>query len=297
MNVEFFSQFDNQRLAAEYLAEKLFSESLSLLIGAGVSSKVGLPSWPELVRRCCEVTGIDSSAVKDESIGDFLYRVMDSVKRNRSEEEFKSIVWDQLYRDKSADLVEEPTPLLRALGALIIGSRRGSVNNIANLNFDSVLEWYLQLHGYVDQVVDRWPVELRASDITIFHPHGYLAFDDASKGAQTELVFDTKSVDRRLNPEKSPWTKLIHHLLLSRTFLSIGCSGEDYLVRAILTGVSDVTVGDKNIVGFWMCGPKFDEHVKGQLKDRLICPLSFDSFDDYPPFLYSICQHARDLAR
>src|ERR1035437_7294833 len=47
--------------------------------------------------------------------------------------------------------------LLIALGALLMGSKRGSVTEVLNVNCDDVLNWYLALHGFDTQVVTRLP--------------------------------------------------------------------------------------------------------------------------------------------
>ena len=58
-----------------------------------------------------------------------------------------------LYLDVNLNEEALRDPLLIALGSLMMGARRGNVKKVLTFNYDSLLEWYLSLHGLSTSVV------------------------------------------------------------------------------------------------------------------------------------------------
>src|SRR4029077_18270223 len=109
------------------------------------------------------------------SSGEEMFSRMELVRKLCSgDRAYLDLVSGALYIHFAPQNTGSAPDLLRTIGALAGASRHGSIKEIISLNFDCSLEWYLGLHGTVTQVVSRWPTVLGNSDVTVYHPHGYL---------------------------------------------------------------------------------------------------------------------------
>lgn len=274
--------------AAAYLAGLLRRGSLVLLLGAGVSAGIGLPTWEDLVSRCEAAVGISSSE------GDLMRR-MDAVRRRLDDrEEYKRVVRDSLYRDLSS-AGEYPDELLRrrmliALGALVMNSARGSVADVLTLNFDDVLEWYLHLHGYSTQTVTRLPSLIaNTADVRIMHIHGFLPLNDHFEASDWILLSHRELVSRLGDPTGS-WPVLITNTLQSRVLLAVGTSMNDMDIDVLLDKVSG-WVGGKRPIGYVLEREVGDDR-RAALAEVGVKSVSFKSYEEIPDFLLDICRRA-----
>jgi len=132
---------DNDELRTIELSKLLYDGKLALALGAGVSNFLGFPLWREQVHRICiEHYGV-SSINKDTTTKE-LTEAVDEIERDINNfENFNDLVKNTLYRnvDYLNDRNVIQNELLISLGALMMGSRRGSVNNVITYNFDDVL--------------------------------------------------------------------------------------------------------------------------------------------------------------
>jgi hypothetical protein len=282
--------------AAELLAATLRSGSLMLLLGAGVSAMMGLPSWAELVTRLSAVAGLDSTDLLGRSGGDFLEAV-DVIKRSFVGD-FQAALAEALYRDvMPRQGTDEAVYLerllsgssLMAIGALCMGSQRGSVSEVINLNFDDILETYLTIHGFVARVVTDLPsIAEVAADVTVYHIHGYLPSDPGQRG--TSLVLSADEYETRLAEDvSSPWNAFLLERLHSRVFLSVGTSMRDIDMRVALKRAAK-EVGDTRPLGFVL--GMHDEDDVARLRSRHLVPVSLGSWSEVTPFLLRICRYA-----
>ena len=169
-----------------------------------------------------------------------------------------------------------------------MGSRRGCIREVWTLNYDDVLEWHLRRHGFVSQVVTATPCLRRDTDVTIYHPHGYIPLE-AAEHADSEIVFDDRSYAKRGLGNDQPWRTAVQWALRSKVFITVGLSWNDGLLKGLLLE-SFEDIKDRP-TAFWFFGP-------GQAVDETDChrhnvaPLQFTSFDDYASFLLEICERA-----
>lgn len=279
--------------AAKILGSHLKSGSLALAIGAGTSSDLGLPNWFELVRRCMKEAEIDG-AIDENTPNDTLRSKMEQVE-NKKGKDYSKLVHDALYEgvEYSKEILKKE--LLIALGALLMGSRRGSVSQVFNFNFDNVLDWYLSLHGYTTQIVTDLPTLREDVDVTIYHPHGYLPKDADARSFSKFLVFSKYSYAEKLaNFETDLWIAEFRQVLRSKELLFVGLSGEDPIFDPLL--VRDLPMIQKRrYTGFWLFGPNVTEDRITEVKKRNVVPLRFDAYNQIPDFLFRVCQEAASL--
>jgi hypothetical protein len=279
---------DHHDDACTYLAEQLRRGSVALFLGAGVSKPLGLPNWKDLVTKCLVKAGItpEPDMFQDAQA---MRIAMDRVESGRPFHEYAELVRSALYDGVTLadNLIAQR--LLIALGALTMSSRRGSIRTVITLNFDDVLERYWYIHGYSWQVISALPALLLETDVTVYHPNGFLPSTDEWESSNF-VVFSESSFDQRLSLYKTEWRVLVTDVLMSRVGLFIGLSGDDPIIGPTLHDVK-VKIAGTRPTGFWMRGPS-PEKGDDYFLTRNVVPLNFDSFDKYPPFLFKICQAA-----
>jgi hypothetical protein len=282
-----------------HLAGHLRSGQVTLLLGAGVSMGLGLPSWGDLVCNCEAAAKVAVGDAEDTAEG-FMVR-MDIVRREVNDEErFLELVRIGLY---GAELVEEGTydvekltalPMLNALGALTMSSARGSVAEVYTLNFDDVLDWYLHLHGFRTQTICDLPTLVgAAADVRIFHMHGYLPLNEHHQNSETIVLTRRDFVKRLAEDSSAPWPALIAGNLLSKILLVVGTSMSDIDMAMLLERAKKVVAGTRTlgfVVGANMSAAKCDDIIEAGL-----VPITLASHEAVPVYLLSICQRAAEF--
>lgn len=322
------------------LASELKEGKLMLVLGAGASASVGLPSWIQLVNKCIEKHNAVNTAQQPielvkytDNLNDVLKRTS-SVKVSYEEEEFINLVKESLYEDLaqeeaplSKELVIErieelykthnekfllefikemssrvydskneyqnllKNELLIAIGALLMGTKRGSIAEVITYNFDDVLEWYLNLNGFVVDIVTDPLALTKNADVTIYHPHGFLPFSDEFSPGES-IVFDETSFNRRIgNTGDSPWRDRLRILLSTKKAIFIGLSGDDPTFGPSLERVQS-EVKDRDIIGYWFRKSPSNRDQEISDKNNKILPIYVDDYSDIPGFLLEITQMA-----
>ena len=145
-------------LCTTCLAQHLAAGTVGLMVGAGISHGMKLPLWWELVRDCRSLAGLDYAEITDKVGVQELRRAMDEVQCTvGSRAAYHDLVRTNLYANVATDETLLKQPLLVALGAMMMRSKRGACGEVVTLNFDDILERYLRINGYVAQVVRSLP--------------------------------------------------------------------------------------------------------------------------------------------
>jgi hypothetical protein len=284
---------DNKVYAARQLANYLKEGTLVLVTGAGASRGVGLPLWWQLVSRClAEVGDSRSTAVTEATSNKELRRLMEGIESGVDFARYREIVRRSLYHDVqySDSIIQQR--LLISFGALLMGSRRGKIRTVINFNFDDVLEWYLQVHGFETQTISKVPSLTKEVDVVVYHPHGFLPYRLPETLASDFLIFSEYSYDERLGEEKNPWIRLTKEALLGKVGLFVGLSGEDPIFGPLLVDVKG-QIGSQRPTGFWLLGP--GEINVAEFERRNVIPLQFESYEKIPGFLLKVCQYAAGI--
>jgi SIR2-like domain len=283
------------------LAGALREGQLSLLLGSGASQQLIQMSWHAIVNACSSEIAARQADRKGElepsftssSSGEEMFGRMELVRKLCGDDKaYLEVVGVALYAHFTPHHSNSAPDLLQAIGALAAASRQGSVKEIVTLNFDCSLEWYLGLHGTITQVVSRWPTVLGNSDVTVYHPHGYLPSSTEFGEKSEMIVFDAGEVDRQLSKD-TPWRQVFKQVMVSRYVLAVGLGGRDYLLRALLyDAMDDVSKQSDRPLGCWLCTESVDSATREQLRNRgFIAPAV--NRDEIPGLLMDICQEAR----
>jgi hypothetical protein len=293
---KFDSYTDKPRLVLGKLGPLLSAGSLTMFMGAGLSMSSGkYQNWPNLVRSCTSELNINlKKAIDDDEPIDNLLKYMSQVRQKlgNKENKYRELVNKNLNASAVLDYKDAANLLLMSVGALCMGSKRGSIKEVVTYNFDDLLEWYFALNGFVAQVVTDLPYLASDSDITVYHPHGFLPKLTTDKKSE-RFVFDQLSYDRTIGNEVDPWFTLCKQILLRKVAIFIGLSGEDPAMRTLVTRVNDVLKAEKQDrpVGFLL---NLDSKIENKeaLLERGVIPLGFKDYDAIYKFLFSICKKA-----
>jgi hypothetical protein len=304
-----FDYLMDEKEAVEVLAHSLLNGSLVLFLGAGVSLGASLPCWKCLIYSMREEKGMTI-----ENIGDTADKLqvaaneIETAFYPKDKPGFAELVRKCLYKEVELDESLLGEKGLLALGALMFGSRRGSVKRVVTLNFDCILEWYLSRFGHIQQVIFEPPAIEGCEDVRIYHPHGFLPHRDLKTQGSSFVVLGLQSVNKRLADPNDPWFVLLRHILTSGICLFVGLSARSFEDRVL--GPLLEYAAEKNKMshpelptGFWIVNlegeHKTEEEAK-RLQDRFLAsrvvPLLQPTKEGIPNLLFRICQRAAELA-
>ena len=288
----------NDELITDILSEYLYEGKLALALGAGASKFLGFPLWWKLVHDIC-VEHYGESSINKDTNTDELKDVVDGIERDiKSPIKFNDLVKKILY--KNVNYLNDSTiiqnELLISLGALMMGSRRGSINNVITFNYDDVLEWYLRLHGFDVRVIFDPRMMTTNSDVTIYHPNGFLPLQD-NKRCSKKLIFSETSFiyrGREIEVDDKMWENILDRLFIDKIFIFIGLSGRDPTINPRLLEIYEKQLNKKRPVGFWFY-IREDGMERQEMEKNLkygIVPIVVNNEDDIPRYLLKICQYA-----
>lgn len=277
----------------DHLAKELTRGRLALFLGAGVSQFYGLPSWTVLVDRMCELHGEPhvvpgAEVTKIGALKAKYYKGQPA--------RFIKDVKQALFQGISVDFGKiRQNDLLAAIGALLLASKRGSASEIITLNYDDLVELYLEYHGLVTRAVGHELHWDSNADVTVYHPHGLLSLDPDRIDTET-LVFGTADYHDIMRPE-SVWRSKLLTILRTHTTIYVGLSGSDAHLQALLADVHKSHAINRDRIAYhgvrFSTGPEDDIAVV--LRDYGVETLTLASWEELAPFLFEICQVARKL--
>lgn len=283
----------DQATVLDYLSECLRAGNLALVLGAGVSVPFGLPSWDTLLERlgekCAKGIVIPSNAkaeVKAELLLTKCYGG-DAVR-------FAEATREALYRTAELDLERlRQHALLGALGALVMASSRGGVAKVITFNFDNVLELYLAYHGFVARSIAQAPELTKRCDVSVYHPHGFLAADAKDDPLPPSLVFVQSDYDKVVGDVRNPWHRTVSEVMSTHTCIFIGLSGSDQNVSSLLLSAQEQHASKK--LGYPNWAIRFSRPSDDMLdiwSKRGVHNVLVDDYAAVPSLLFRICQLA-----
>nr|WP_319998157.1 SIR2 family protein [uncultured Draconibacterium sp.] len=270
----------------DYIADELINSRLMIVLGSGISLALNIPSWDKLVEEMCNLANVEYGASNDK------YVLMKYCKAKLGSN-YISTVKNVLYARYNPQLKEiAGNELLVALGALIIGSKRGKATNVITYNYDDVLETYLLYHGYMPNVISQVPYVKIDADVQVYHPHGYLP---KYFGEDSKIVLDQDSYSESGNI-LDPIYREIESAALSSTLLMIGTSGEDNNINSLLVNVKKSHISNSDvsrIVGFiFKLDSDLKDYEENAFKEKGIFCIRITDYSEIPNYISKICRKA-----
>lgn len=283
-------QDENQLI--DYLALQLTRGRLGLFLGAGVSQFYGLPDWGALMTGLAERH--DETFKKgDDPIGKAAYLRSKYYKRDK--DGFLGDLREELYKGASLDFARiRENATLAAIGSLVMSSKRGSAAKVFTLNYDDLVEIYLEYHGFTTAIVWSERHWARNEDVTIYHPHGFLPLADRTWSKDVVLG----SSEYHAIMQSDYWRPLLQTDLRTHTFLYIGLSGTDMHLQHLLEAIDGKhAIEDERVLYHtvrFALSDKPDE-IGPVLEGKGVHTHLLTDYDALPDFLFRICQVAREL--
>jgi hypothetical protein len=282
----------NPFLATREIGRELNGGSLTLFLGAGVSSGFGLPDWPTLVARILG-RGSDASYVGElHTKNDTdLARLIDAV--DDGTEAYVDKVHGALYSDVPSILTDHlsRSPLLLSVGAMMTGACRGRITSVITYNYDDLLIQYLNMLGYSVSRRKQYNDLSTWADVEINYVHGYVPQGRTGASRPEDLILSERSYREKRAKIDEEWSSFIVHSLYSKIGLFLGLSGEDGSILDLLARARREIKRTTGYYGYWLMTPtSFDRNQKPIL-DVQMCPIKLDK-NDLPKFVLQICQNA-----
>ena len=274
-----------------HLAEQLRLQRLALILGAGISKPFGLPDWPGLLKKLYEAQGASppSSGEPTQQAEDFRLKFFKNDYKG-----FVVAVRTALNKDVNVEFKKLRENLtLAAIGSLIMASKRGSTAEVVTFNYDNLLEIYLAYHGFMAHSVTEEIHWKGDADVTIYHPHGFLPYGNASEPS-LRLILDRNSYDEILGKDL-PWRQLMLTLMRTHTCLFIGLSGNDPALTSLLTDVKKIHAIVGGTALFWGVCFTTDPDLKLRWESRKVFCKVLNMYDELPDILFKICQTAATI--
>ncbi|MBI5962672.1 MAG: TIR domain-containing protein [Chloroflexi bacterium] len=222
------------------LSVSLREGRLTLVCGAGVSIKSGIPSWNDLLLTLLEtmmnkISSDKSISLKNADPDEFQKRYSPSalivgkyLKQNLGTD-FLPNLRDALYTHNptSCDVIDAIVELARP-------QRDGSpLDSIITFNFDGLIEENLHNHNIRNKTIYSEGVRINPNEIPIYHVHGYLP-RNGKISKDMDVVFSEDAYHSQFIDSFS-WSNLIQLNTLSQnTCLFLGLSLTDPNLRRLL---------------------------------------------------------------
>lgn len=248
------------------LAESYQKSGVVLVLGAGVSEGVGVPTWGRLLERLAN--GVAASG-RHVEYGELIrhgltYPIIASLfeEYSGSRKDFVEHVRKALYetfpffpegvskknRREFVRYVKENNLSLHAVGTFCAVPREGTdryepnplVGGIVTFNLDAVLQAYVyaRFEKRLLRTIERASASAIATKINIYHMHGFLRFDrlagDLSKDAPDAVILTEQDYFNFFNDPTSLFNYTFLYLLREAHCLFLGLSMKDENIRRML---------------------------------------------------------------
>jgi hypothetical protein len=286
--------WEDRDVVQDFLAGQLLKGRVALILGSGVSAPFGLPSWENLINKIYQQKGLTPEPELTLAQQAEVFKVTHC---RKDPVEYASEVKRALYEGVNIDFWTLK-PLLAAIGALVMASKRGSASTIVTFNFDDILEMYLEFHGFVSTsiVSDRsWSDN---ADVRIFHPHGLLPFRPGTP-SNIDIVLDQASFSSVLRGDRGRlWRDTLMTIMRSHLCLFVGLSGSDPHLESLLSECRTEHASLAEGLAFW--GLRFTDSSNLSWRtlwaERGVSTWVVTDYDRaLPEFLLEICQRAARL--
>jgi len=314
MSTEHGELLNKYSIAIVHLRQQLHDKRFGLVLGAGIGSELGFPSWEQLISKIAkrdEVEGAFISNYTSENTitSQLLYQrfkdkyLADDQNGSRNNtyhcygdieirRKWKELVHDVLYQDvpESIEDVIKRSPYLPKLVELIKQSDPMTVT----YNFDDTIERVLytlrekntskyEHRGYT--VVWDPNVQTEKRPNVIYHPNGYLPKKLSSGAASEQLIFLEDSFeDQLIDSFKGHYNALNNHYS-SKTCLFVGISLSDRTLKHMLRMNSKKCFGHIHyIIAYVKDDVDMTTHEFSEYMDSII-KTNFATYNLYTMFL------------
>lgn len=243
--------------AIVHMRQELDNKRLGLILGAGISTDLGFPDWPDLIKRIAKHPEIkanymDKKSNRHASNSQLIFQQYRSNQLKKVEKEdlaynriemkinagWKRIVRDALYQKVPVD-IEDLKGRDETLWAYINVIRRTRIT--VNYNFDDSLERMLAASRTVEEIKKTrgyktiWSstIQLTPDSRVIYHPNGYLPRQLNENSSEQIVFLEDSFADQLIDSMSGHHAFLMNHLSQT-TCLLMGLSLNDSTLKHLL---------------------------------------------------------------
>lgn len=273
-----------------FLANQLLKGRLSLVLGAGICADLELPSWNKLIDDLylakCKVRDVNHTnelAAENLLINEF----------DNDRIAFAKEIRNQLFLQINSNPSRiESSPLLSALGAMVMASARGKVSNVVTFNFDDLLEEYLEARGFAVRAINSLPCWNDYGDVTVLHPHGILSrnlITPITRG----VILTSHDFATIIGKESDLWRQKVTDIFRSNTCLFLGLSGQDMNLTNMLQDANQLHTSHVDNDAYWGIRLSIaNDPMKSFWEHRGVCNFELPAYKNIPNWLFDICRLA-----
>lgn len=300
----------NQDAIFQCVARAIRNTEATLFLGAGASKSLGFPLWRKLVELMAQNIGDDRlQDIKRLDTFDIVDYIKSSLKISASgaaDRDYTELVRKSLYEEAfgAECYVNNQYPdeliyssLMTALGAIIMSTNGGRVKDVVSLNFDDSLETYLNFYGISSNPVVSYPARIPGnSDVTIYHPHGFLPLRIGEYDQSSSIIFSSGDFMSTKTKEYASWRGLLSNLFISKFVIFIGYSFSDPHVVELIENTFTLLRKNQSSaflgVTFILRSNYTDELIEKYSKMGILI-MVLDDFNDLPSRLLKLVRAAR----
>jgi len=217
-------------------------DSLSLILGAGISIYYGLQDWNELIAIMIDTFlkektidyKKDKSALVDIVKKSLNYSplILMRLLKDYLGDKFSKVLYKSFYKNFN---IEKRSELVEAIINLCNPPRIGiGLRGIINFNFDNILELELKKNLIAYIPIYQNTDKAQSNKIPIYHLHGYLPLNKSNKSHFDSIIISEESYHKQFTEPFSWQTITLLNYLRDYTCLFIGTSLLDPNLRRLL---------------------------------------------------------------
>ena len=290
---------DNRKKCVHLCANYLNKGKLGLVLGAGASKALKLPDWYDLLTVALKSLAVlHTLPPKKDYTNQELKEAAGKVKRHfgANTNDYLDLIQGTLYDGFKPNFANANKDLLIALSTLFVGKKRGNVTSVVTYNFDSVLEWYLDVVGLSSTQLGNNYIAGVIPDVEILHLHGYLPHSpDFGKRSSDILLTKKDFEDRQVG--SSHYKTIMADFYQRHLFITVGMSATSIVddicpyLRQLhdQNGINKITRDQP--FGVALISDCSEEERLTMIEDGII-PLVEPTHDEIPNIIFEIAQDA-----
>lgn len=278
----------------EFLADSILDEGITIFLGSGVSKGFGLPLWSELMEKLAKKVGVDTASF-DTNLK--LARHIRDVKLNKNQVAFNEILTQVLYEDAKTSFYElRKHHTLAAVFSILMISKGRNPTNVVTLNYDDILETYLNFHGVRTESCFGKKIGKKNVDVMVYHPHGFLPHRNLHKQHKQQKVIITSSdYAKTVGDVQDPWHILVLEKLLTTRPIFVGLGTDDLNLANLLAKSHEKNVKSlPPYYGIAFAKDPSEDIVNDWQEYGIFCKSTSDYEECAAKFLFQVCQNTAD---
>lgn len=303
----------------EFLARKLATGNLILVLGSGISHAFGLPKWEGLVQNLYNDKGVGLADEDRLDLNKAVQKFREKHFQGTDTQEFLDCIHRALYKKTPPDFHQlfeidsTASPLdikkqisnlraLAAISAVLSMAKATSQEALAiSFNFDNVLENYLQYNGISAQPIYGNSWRKNNDQIKIYHTHGFLPFFprdpdlSLSRSARSSsVVLDKASFEEVEGDYLNPNNQNFLYAIRQNFPIYIGLSANDPNMKNLM---QQSHKGHPNIEeGNLFCGLFITRHAQDfDAKSTRVFPMEIKEHEEGYLLLMKVCQRCVEI--